>query len=199
MQPLISIETVPISIKYSQTPPALIAKDPVPEVKATEKELLKNEVKSPAKNISTKLPTVTRPMKTRSDSYVHGNTTGVYNLTYTATPRYDDEGKLSFNIKMDGGSDVFSIKKFGRDIQNMIGHILGNDQNIKNDFEHMELSIDFNDLQKNMVGSGKTGKTFTFPSFEVEILEMPKVIVKYEGGPIYIPKSADPNYEPPEE
>jgi len=26
---------------------------------------------------------------------------------------------------------------------------------------------------------------------------MPKVVIKYVGGPIYIPRSADPNYEPP--
>jgi hypothetical protein len=32
---------------------------------------------------------------------------------------------------------------------------------------------------------------------EFEITEYPKVIIKYVGGPIYFPRSADPNYEPP--
>jgi hypothetical protein len=32
-----------------------------------------------------------------------------------------------------------------------------------------------------------------------KISERPKVIIKYVGGPIYIPKSADPNYIPPED
>jgi len=36
-------------------------------------------------------------------------------------------------------------------------------------------------------------------AFELEIVELPKVVVKYVGGPMYIPKSADPEYDETEE
>jgi len=42
-------------------------------------------------------------------------------------------------------------------------------------------------------------KEYDSRAFKLEILEMPKVVVKYVGGPMYIPKSADPEYEETEE
>lgn len=37
------------------------------------------------------------------------------------------------------------------------------------------------------------------PVLELKVLERPRVIIKYLGGPTYIPKSADPNYVQPKE
>ena len=37
--------------------------------------------------------------------------------------------------------------------------------------------------------------TFTPGDIEISVEQMPKVIIKYTGGPIYVPRSADPNYE----
>jgi hypothetical protein len=34
------------------------------------------------------------------------------------------------------------------------------------------------------------------PDIELKITQRPQVIIKYVGGPIYVPRSADPNYEP---
>ncbi len=41
--------------------------------------------------------------------------------------------------------------------------------------------------------------TYVPGSIRLEILEFAKVEIEYLGSPIYIPKSADPNYVPPEE
>jgi hypothetical protein len=41
--------------------------------------------------------------------------------------------------------------------------------------------------------------SFLPPDLELKVVEMPKVIIKYVGGPLYIPRSADPNYVPPEQ
>lgn len=37
---------------------------------------------------------------------------------------------------------------------------------------------------------------FTPGDIEITVEQRPKVIIKYVGGPIYVPRSADPNYEP---
>ena len=37
---------------------------------------------------------------------------------------------------------------------------------------------------------------FTPGDIEISVEQQPKVIIKYVGGPIYVPRSADPNYEP---
>ena len=38
--------------------------------------------------------------------------------------------------------------------------------------------------------------TFTPADVEVEMTQRPEVKIKYIGGPIYVPKSSDPNYRP---
>ena len=40
---------------------------------------------------------------------------------------------------------------------------------------------------------------FTPGGTEVSVKQQPDVIIKYVGGPLYVPPSADPNYEPEEE
>ena len=37
---------------------------------------------------------------------------------------------------------------------------------------------------------------FTPGDIELIVEQEPEVIIKYTGGPIYVPRSADPNYEP---
>ncbi len=37
---------------------------------------------------------------------------------------------------------------------------------------------------------------FTPGDIEISVERQPEVIIKYTGGPIYVPRSADPNYEP---
>jgi hypothetical protein len=65
----------------------------------------------------------------------------------------------------------------------------------------MGLKIDF-DMAKlsetqSAAQNAKTQTDFIPPDLEMEIVEYPKVIIKYIGGPIYFPRSSDPNYEPP--
>lgn len=40
---------------------------------------------------------------------------------------------------------------------------------------------------------------FTPGDIEISVKQQPDVIIKYVGGPLYVPPSADPNYEPEEE
>ena len=37
---------------------------------------------------------------------------------------------------------------------------------------------------------------FTPGDIEITVEQQPSVIIKYMGGPIYVPRSSDPNYEP---
>ena len=37
---------------------------------------------------------------------------------------------------------------------------------------------------------------FTPGDIEFTVTQRPEVVIKYIGGPIYVPPSADPNYEP---
>jgi hypothetical protein len=182
MQQLITIETVPISIRYVRVEPES-----------------NNEEGASKLNKSKPHDTAPKPGPTpvKADTFVQSGPAGIYNLTYTATAHYAENGNVQLKVRMeDSEANAQVFRHFGRDIQNMIDHILNKDSS-PIEFQGVQLNFDFSQLQNVTPGSGNTGNSFTPPDFEVEILERPKVIIKYVGGPIYIPRSADPNYEPP--
>jgi hypothetical protein len=182
MQQLITIETVPISIRYVRVEPES-----------------NNEEGASKLNKSKPHDTAPKPGPTpvKADTFVQSGPAGIYNLTYTATAHYAENGNVQLKVRMeDSEANAQVFRHFGRDIQNMICHILNKDSS-PIEFQGVQLNFDFSQLQNVTPGSGNTGNSFTPPDFEVEILERPKVIIKYVGGPIYIPRSADPNYEPP--
>ncbi len=161
MQQLISIETIPISIKY-------VGKPLLPTT---------GEINTRAKNFNSEIDMEeTKAPQAKLDSYAQGNPTGIHNLTYTASAQTSEDGKPQLNIQISGdGINEFSFYRFSRDMREMVSRIL------------------------KAGGEGSSNGTNTpinLPDFKIEILENPEVIIKYVGGPIYIPKSADPNYDP---
>ncbi|NLM08929.1 MAG: hypothetical protein GX215_08385 [Clostridiales Family XIII bacterium] len=186
MQQLITIETIPISIRYVKVDP---------ETNENGLAKINNITNNKAKPHDTAPKPGPTPVK--ADTFVQSGPAGIYNLTYTATAHYAENGNVQLKVRMeDSEANAQVFRHFGRDIQNMIGHILNKDSS-PIEFQGVQLNFDFSQLQNVTPGSGNTGNSFTPPDFEVEILERPKVIIKYVGGPIYIPRSADPNYEPP--
>lgn len=59
--------------------------------------------------------------------------------------------------------------------------------NINIDYQGGSLNYDWKDMQQEL--------NYVPGSVHMEILEYPRVDIEYTGGPIYIPRSADPNYE----
>ncbi|HPZ59249.1 MAG TPA: hypothetical protein PK645_01715 [Bacillota bacterium] len=186
MQQLITIETIPISIRYVKVDP---------ETNENGLAKINNITNNKAKPHDT-APKKHGPAPARADTFVQSKPAGIYNLTYRATAHYGENGNVRLNVQMEDSEENAQVfRHIGRDIQNMIAHIL-NKEDSPVELQGIQLNLDFSQLNV-APGSGNTGNTYTPPDFELEILEMPKVVIKYVGGPIYIPRSADPNYEPP--
>lgn len=195
MQQLITIETVPISVKYSGTQPVPVLQEAKSQEKTSENGKVRHGASTSQNNAPVKVHGLDNGLKQRTDSYLASNSAGApFNLTYTATSKFDEKGKLNINIKM-GNTDILSQRHFGKDIHNILDQVFGNRQSSSLSLNEMKLNIDFGDLHKAAPGSGNSDVNYNLPDFEIEILEMPKVIIKYIGGPIYIPRSADPDYE----
>lgn len=202
MQQLLSIETVPISIKYvgsslTSSVGEIRGKTP-PKSNGNEGSRETGKVGSDPKALAPVIPLpLSRPSGVRKDSYVQTPPQSAFNLTYTAKAQYSDSGEFNINMKIDPGvNNSVIFRQFGRNIQEVMSHVFErNDSSF--DFNDIEFNMDIGPIENTAPGSGEAGLRFSPPSFEIEILEMPKVIIKYVGGPIYIPRSADPNYEAP--
>jgi len=186
MKPLITIETVPISIEY------------------VEKKQTHTSNQSASLRISQQDNRVTiqsNPIHIPMDSFEPSTGIDWQNLSYTATARYSGNGYLSMNVQM-GSYDTsnFNYNQVSRGIDNIINFVpKASPKPAGYGFESMQINFDMSRLSGGLPGADNIDTSFLPPDLELKVVEMPKVIIKYVGGPLYIPRSADPNYVPPEE
>ncbi len=185
MKPLITIETVPISIEY------------------VEKAQTHKSNQSASLRISQEdnhMTIQSNPIDIPMDSFEAGSTADWRNLSYTATAQYSSDGNLSMNVQMGNPkTNPFNYNQVSRGIDNIINFVPKTSSKPSYGFESMQINFDMSQLAGGLPSADNIGTSFLPPDIELKVVEMPKVIIKYVGGPLYIPRSADPNYIPPEE
>jgi len=197
MTPLIEITTVPIQIEMKTTNAKLEYARGTAEM----------EISRDNGNLSIK----SRPVKVQIDTFEARNSitpTLARSLeqsaekgkqsAYEATATYANQGQLL--LKAQVGEELvtqFAKDAMMKDVKTNVGiQFLPSvppeiewdpgEMNIR--YEMDKLSIDWK--------MNEGGFEFTPGDIEFTVTQRPEVIVKYIGGPIYVPPSADPNYEP---
>jgi len=185
MKPLITIETVPISIEYV-------------EKTQTHKSNLSASLRISRRDDHMTIQS--NPINIPMDSFEPGPAVNLHSLTYTATAKYSGDGNLSMNVQLGShNANSFNYNQVSRGIDNIIDFIPKAAAKPAYGFERMNINFDMSQLTGGLPTADNIDTSFLPPDLELKVVEMPKVIIKYVGGPLYIPKSADPNYVPPEE
>ena len=197
MKPLIEITTVPIQIEMKTTNAKLeYARGTVEMEIKRDKGGLEIKSKPIRVNIATFearnsiTPTAVRSIE---QSAQKGRQTA-----YQATAAYAQQGKLMMETKL--GEEV--ITKFARQTMDKpLSRELGMDflpsvgPEITWDVGEMNIRYEMDKLNFDWK-FGQGDFKFTPGDVELTVTQRPEVIIKYIGGPIYVPPSADPNYEP---
>ncbi|HEY5557150.1 hypothetical protein [Acetobacterium sp.] len=181
MEPLITIETIPMKIEYVEREPLRLS-----SVQSDTLKISKDDGKQIIQG---------NPMRISiRDSFEPSSVYNWENPTYTATAKYGDDGKLKLNVNMeDGESKPISFKDTTRGIDQMIDLFGASEYSAS-----LEISFDIGRQPGGMSMEKNQNFQFVPPDIELKITQRPKVIIKYVGGPIYAPASADPNYVRPE-
>ena len=199
MKPLLEIKTVPISIQYNVTPARV-------EQKRATAEL---EINRDKKGLSIK----SRPIRLNVDSFEARNTispspkTSVrqnaergVQMGYEATAMFAQEGNMLVNIHLRDSEPLVEIarNRMGmneRMPESNIKYIPEKPINmnwvpgeIQVNFEMDKLDFDWQMFKEQF--------NFTPATIEFVVEQMPSVTITYVGDPIYVPPSANPNYEP---
>ena len=196
MKPLIEITTVPIQIEMKTTNARLEYARGTAEM-----EISRNEGGLQIKSRPIRLnidtfearnsisPTLARSQEQNADKGIQAS--------YKATATYAQQGKLMMETKL--GEEVitqFSRQSLLEGVQDVGMKFLPTtgpeitwdpaEMNIRNEMD--KLNFDWK------IGGGSF--EFIPGDIELTVTQRPEVIIKYIGGPIYVPPSADPNYEP---
>lgn len=196
MYPLIEIKTVPIEIQMKVTRAHLEYARGTAQVEISRDKGGLNIRSHPIKvNLDTfearnsVIPTTTTAIRQQAQSGIEG--------AYQATGVLAREGRMMMEAKIN--QDV--IPQLAKQ-QN-----LGTPTNLNIDFlpsagpdiswDGGELSIQYQ-MDKLNFDWRMEQMNFTFVPGDIEftMTQRPDVIIKYVGGPLYVPPSSDPNYEP---
>ncbi len=197
MKPLIEITTVPIQIEMKTTHAKLEYARGTAEM----------EITSEKNGLSIK----SRPIKVNIDTYEARNsltpTLARYleqgaqkgqQAAYEATATYARQGQLLLETRV--GEELvtqFAEEAMMKDVKTNVGldflpktgpEITWDPGELNIRYEMDKLAIDW----KLNEGSFE----FTPGNIEFTIAQRPDVVIKYIGGPVYVPPSSDPNYVP---
>lgn len=182
MENLITIETVPIEIKFVEKEPLKLTAIHSTQISVSQEEGHQNIKPKPIRIAI-------------EDSFEPSSNYSWKHSTYTATAKVGDDGKLKLNIQMeDGEARAIRFKQSVRGIDSMSGMLPVSVSD--GEMTNMEISFNMRGLSGDLPDIKNLDTQFYPPDLELQVTQMPKVIIKYVGGPIYVPPSSDPNYQP---
>ena len=196
MKPLIEITSVPIQIEMKTTNAKL--------------EYARGTAEMEISRDKGGLQIKSRPIKVNIDTFEARNSVTPtlarsleqsaqkgQQAAYTATATFAQQGNLMMRTKL--GEEVitqFSKESLMEGVQDIGMTFLPSvGPEITWDVGEMNIRYEMDKLNFDWkIGGG--GFEFTPGDIEFTVTQRPEVIIKYVGGPIYVPPSSDPNYEP---
>lgn len=198
MKPLIEITTVPIQIEMKTTNAKLEYARGTAEMEITRQDNGGLQIKS-------------RPIKVNIDTYEARNsltpTIARYleqgsqkgqQAAYESTATYARQGQLMMETKI--GEELvtkFAGEAMMKDVKTNVGLQFLPDPGPEITWDPGEMNIRY-EMDKLAIDWKLNEGSFEFTPGDIEftIAQRPDVVIKYIGGPIYVPPSSDPNYEP---
>lgn len=197
MYPLIEIKTVPIEIEMKTTNATWEYQRGTAEMEIRRE---KGGLKINSRPIRVQMDTFEArnsvsptPMRSVEQSAQRGR-----QAAYEATAAYARHGKLLLNAKV--GEDV--VTQIATEPQQEAMNVTVNldflpKGGVEMDWQAGEMQIRY-EMDKLNFDWKVDNASFEFvpADIEISVAQMPDVIIKYVGGPLYVPPSADPDYQP---
>ena len=197
MYPLIEIKSVPIEIEMKTTNARMEYTRGVAEMEISrDKGGLSIKSRPIRLNLDTfearnsLSPTLARSMKQNAQAGMQA--------AYEATATYAQQGQLLLSARI--GQEMvtqFAAESAVKDLKTNVGIQFLPTVGPEISWDQGEMSIRYEMDKLNFdwrTGSGEF--KFVPGDIEISVTQRPDVIIKYIGGPLYVPPSADPNYQP---
>ena len=117
---------------------------------------------------------------------------------YEATASYAQQGQLLLKAKI--GQEMmtqFAADAQAKDVKTNVGIDFIPKADAELNWDPGELNIRFEMDKLNFDWRlNQTQFEFTPGDIEISVTQRPDVVITYMGGPLYVPPSSDPNYEP---
>lgn len=200
MGPLIEITTVPIEIEMKTTHAQLLYSKGTAEMEVSRDKGGLNIKSRPVQLQVDSFQARSSVRPTTIQSVEQASQRGKQ-AAYEATATYAQRGQLVMDAQL--GQELITQfaqetqdAQMGRDVSDFgLGFLP--EGNINLDWEPGQMQIRYEMDKMNFDWkTGGVGFEFTPGDIEFTMTQRPEVIIKYIGGAVYVPPSADPNYQP---
>ena len=197
MKPLIEITTVPIQIEMKTTNAKLEYARGTAEMEITRE---KNGLHIKSRPIKVNIDTfeARNSLSPTLARYLDQNAKKGHQAAYEATATYARQGQLLLETQV--GEELvtkFAGEAMMKDVKTNVGIDFLPKPGPEITWDPGELNIRY-EMDKMAIDwkLDQTSFEFTPGDIEFTVTQRPDVVIKYIGGPLYVPPSADPNYEP---
>ena len=197
MKRLIEITTVPIQIEMKTTNAKLEYARATAEMEISRE---KNGLKIKSRPIKVNIDTfeARNSLSPTLARYLEQNAERGKQAAYEATATYANQGQLLLETRI--GEELvtkFAQDAMMKDVKTNVGIDFLPDPGPEITWDPGELSIRYEMDKLNFDWKmGEGSFEFTPGDIEFTVTQRPDVVIKYVGGPINVPPSSDPNYEP---
>ena len=196
MKPLIEITTVPIQIEMKTTNAKLEYARGTAEMEISRE---KNGLQIKSRPIKVNIDTfeARNSLSPTLARYLEQGVQKGKQAAYEATATYARQGQLLLETQV--GEELvtqFAEDAMMKDVKTNVGLDFIPKVGAEITWDPGELNIRY-DMEKLAIDWNIGGGSFEFTPGDIEftVTQRPDVVIKYLGGPIYVPPSADPNYE----
>ena len=203
MYPLIEIKTVPIEIKVKTTHASLEYVRGTAEMEVSRSDSGGVNIKSRAIKVDMdsfrprRGASMPRGVAQPAGNSVRPVSGGAQ--TYQATATYDSQGQqMTLDARLSQNQNLAAPVAQNIPTQQVSAAVVNNlPQTISDELSDGSMEIRYEMDKLNFDWKIDQGEfKFTPGDIEITVEQHPSVTIKYVGGPIYVPPSADPNYEP---
>lgn len=196
MYPLIEIKSVPIELQFKTTSASLEYTRGTAEMEISRSE--QGGVNVTSRPIQVKLDTFEQRggKFAAANAAVNAAVGQPAQAQYQATSAYADQGQIQLSARIGQ-----SIPQSGAVAQSGSGYTVPEHMNpsagVDMQWEDGAMEIRYAMDKLNFDWKIDRGEfKFTPGDIEISIAQRPSLTIKYTGGPIYVPRSSDPNYQP---
>lgn len=197
MYPLIEIKTVPIEIEMKTTNAHLEYTRATADMEISRD---KGGMSIRSRPIRLNLDTfeARSSLSPTAAQSIQQNAQAGQQAAYEATATYSKQGQLLLNAHI--GQELvtqFAAEAQAKDVKTNVGIQFLPKGGAKISWDKGEINIRYEMDKLNFkwrLGDGNF--EFVPGDIEISVTQQPDVIIKYVGGPLYVPPSADPDYQP---
>ena len=198
MKPLIEITTVPIQIEMKTTNAKLEYARGTAEMEISREKNGGLQIKSRPIKVNIDTFEARNSLSPTLARYLEQSAQKGKQAAYEATSTYASQGNLMMETKW--GEELvtkFAEDTMFKDVKTNVGIQFLPDPGAEITWDPGEMRIRYEMVKLNIDWRMNEGSfEFTPGDIEFTVTQRPDVVIKYLGGPIYVPPSADPNYEP---